>query len=101
MAGDGIGGNSGDGPSLLRGAVPNNQLKIKNQQQQKTQRNLFPTSCVNNKCGIDQRYTEGSSWKAFEVQDKVWLGHDDAKQSELRKHERWYDQDWGDQSPDQ
>ena len=81
MAGDGIGGNSGDGPSLLRGAVPNNQLKIKNQQQQKTQRNLFPTSCVNNKCGIDQRYTEGSSWKAFEVQDKVWLGHDDAKQS--------------------
>ena len=80
MAGDGIGGNSGDGPSLLRGAVPNNQLKMRTQQQQ-TNRNLFPTSCVNNKCGIDQRYTEGSSWKAFEVQDKVWLGHDDTNQS--------------------
>ena len=70
MASDGIGGNSGDGPSL-RGST-----------NQQTQRNLFPSSCTNNnKCGIDQRYTEGSSWKAFEVQDKIWLGLDDETQS--------------------
>jgi len=73
MASDGIGGNSGDGPSL-RGTS-------KQQQIQQSQRNLFPTSCIYNKCGLDQRYTEGSSWKAFEVQDKIWLGLDDETQS--------------------
>ena len=73
MASDGIGGNSGDGPSL-RGST-------KQHQQQQTQRNQFPSSCISNKCSIDQRYTEGSSWKAFEVQDKIWLGLDDEQQS--------------------
>jgi len=71
FVGDGIGGNSGDGPSL-RG-TNNNNKQMNNQRQ----RNLFPDSCINNQCGIDQRYTEGSSWKAFEVQDKVWLGFDE------------------------
>jgi len=64
-----IGGNSGDdGPppgTGLRGRQQENRL-------------LFPKSCVNNQCGLDQKYTEGSSWKAFEVRDKVWLGSDSA-----------------------
>eukprot|EP00934_Nitzschia_sp_Nitz4_P007806 Nitzschia sp. Nitz4//scaffold11_size288233//225650//226696//NITZ4_000805-RA/size288233-processed-gene-0.183-mRNA-1//1//CDS//3329534167//7796//frame0 len=27
-----------------------------------------------NQCEINQKYTEGSSWKAYEVEDIVWLG---------------------------
>lgn len=37
----------------------------------------LPNSCYNNHCEIEQSYTEGSSWRAFEVKDKVWLGTDD------------------------
>jgi len=80
FAGDGIGGSSGDGPSL-RGAQNN---KMNNRRQ----RNLLPNSCVNGQCTIDQRYTEGSSWKAFEVKDKVWLGSDDETLS-LEQHEKF------------
>ena len=40
-----------------------------------------PNSCYNNKCEIEQSYTEGSSWRAFEVKDKVWLGIEDKKSS--------------------
>ncbi|KAL7532073.1 hypothetical protein ACHAXR_004412, partial [Thalassiosira sp. AJA248-18] len=79
--GDGIGGNSGDGPSL-RGTK--NELKT-NQQRR---RNLFPNSCVNNQCELDQRYTEGSSWKAFEVRDKVWLGLDEKKLA-VEEHDKY------------
>lgn len=32
--------------------------------------------CVKNLCRINQKYTEGSSWRAFEVRDRVWLGLD-------------------------
>lgn len=46
----------------------------------------FPNTCYNDKCMIEQTYTEGSSWRAFEVKDKVWLGTDDLESS-LREHE--------------
>jgi hypothetical protein len=77
FAGDDIGGNSGDGgpPPRLRS---NKQNPTKMQQQR---RYLFPNSCVNDRCEVDQRYTEGSSWRAFEVEDKVWLGLNDTAQS--------------------
>lgn len=81
FAGDGVGGNSGDGSSL-RGSHNNNNNK------QMHERNLFPNSCANNRCVIDQRYTEGSSWTAFEVQDKVWLGLDDRTQS-VEEHDKY------------
>ena len=74
LAGDRVGGNSGDGPSL-RGAAYNQHITKRNQ------RNLLPNSCENNQCMINQRYTEGSSWIAFEVLDAVWLGLDDIQQS--------------------
>ena len=82
FAGDGVGGNSGDGdiPSnsnSLRGMMPNSALT-----KQQKKRALHPNSCINNQCHIDQRYTEGSSWKAFEVKDKVWLGMDEQSRSE-------------------
>jgi hypothetical protein len=28
----------------------------------------------NNKCFFRQSYSEGSSWNAFKVKDKVWMG---------------------------
>eukprot|EP01041_Mallomonas_annulata_P005595 gene5595-11281_t len=28
----------------------------------------------NNQCQFSQSYTEGSSWKAFKVRDKIWMG---------------------------
>eukprot|EP01036_Dinobryon_divergens_P029752 gene29752-38893_t len=32
-------------------------------------------TCINNQpCVISQSYTEGSSWKAFQVNDKLWVG---------------------------
>ncbi|KAL9182716.1 hypothetical protein ACHAXT_003995 [Thalassiosira profunda] len=73
--GDRIGGNSGDGPSL-RGAASVTQRK----------RSLYSGSCVNNRCDLDQKYTEGSSWKAFEVKDNVWLGLD-ALEASARDYE--------------
>lgn len=30
--------------------------------------------CNNNPCVISQSYSEGSSWKAIQVEDKVWVG---------------------------
>ncbi|KAL7463979.1 hypothetical protein ACHAXS_004329 [Conticribra weissflogii] len=47
---------------------------------------IIPETCVNNQCEISQRYTEGSSWKAFEVRDKVWLGSNSLEDS-LLEHE--------------
>mmetsp|Transcript_28481 Transcript_28481/g.58696 ORF Transcript_28481/g.58696 Transcript_28481/m.58696 type:complete len:692 (+) Transcript_28481:60-2135(+) len=47
---------------------------------------VVPETCVNNQCEISQRYTEGSSWKAFEVRDKVWLGSNSQEDS-LLEHE--------------
>jgi hypothetical protein len=38
-------------------------------------------TCKKEQCEIDQRYTEGSSWNAFEVKDNVWLGFADAAES--------------------
>ena len=77
FAGEGIGGNSGDGPSPgLRGAAK----KVTKQQ-----RNLFPDSCIQNQCRIEQHYTEGSTWNAFEVTDNVWLGSADESASK-REH---------------
>ena len=46
----------------------------------------IPTSCYNDRCEIEQFYTEGSSWRAFEVKDKVWLGTNDEKSS-VEEHE--------------
>jgi hypothetical protein len=46
----------------------------------------LPYSCFNNKCQIEQSYTEGSSWRAFEVKDMVWLGTDDTNTS-VKEHE--------------
>ena len=43
-------------------------------------------SCYNDRCEIEQAYTEGSSWRAFEVKDKVWLGSNDEKTS-VQEHE--------------
>ncbi|KAL3823788.1 hypothetical protein ACHAXA_011575, partial [Cyclostephanos tholiformis] len=62
---DGIGGKSENGLYSLR--------RKKNTQAERSlrQRASFPKSC---QCGIDQKYTEGSSYKAFEVKDRVWLG---------------------------
>lgn len=72
-----IGGNSGDGPSPgLRGAGK----KVTH-----PQRNLFPNSCIQSQCAIEQHYTEGSSWNAFEVTDNVWLGSTDESISK-REH---------------
>ncbi|KAJ1438815.1 aspartic peptidase domain-containing protein [Ochromonadaceae sp. CCMP2298] len=31
-------------------------------------------SCDNKTCSMTQGYTEGSSWKAYTVQDKLWVG---------------------------
>lgn len=70
FAGDEIGGNSGDGPPLrLRRSNKHGTVEM-----QERQRRLFPNSCINDRCEVNQRYTEGSSWRAFEVEDKVWLG---------------------------
>ena len=88
--GGGVGGNSGDGDSIGMqtwkqgghhdestvgdGAIGNlrgsNAENIENQ----WRHDLFPYSCNNNRCDVEQKYTEGSSWTAFEVRDKVWLG---------------------------
>jgi transcription elongation factor Elf1 len=38
-------------------------------------------TCYNDRCEIEQSYTEGSSWRAFEVVDKVWLGTEDENAS--------------------
>lgn len=74
--GDGIGGNSGDGdvnvnliPNSLRGASAT------------TKRRTSQESCKKKQCKINQRYTEGSSWNAFEVKDNVWLGFEDHAES--------------------
>lgn len=74
--GDGVGGNSGDGnvnvdlmPKSVRGAAG----PIKRLAKRKT--------CKKKQCDIDQRYTEGSSWNAFEVKDNVWLGFADEAES--------------------
>lgn len=77
FAGDEIGGNSGDGgpPARLR-SNNLNPTKMHNKR-----RHLLPNSCVNDRCEVDQRYTEGSSWRAFEVEDKVWLGLNETAQS--------------------
>lgn len=76
--GDGIGGNSGDGdvnvnlmPSGLRGTGGHKT---------ETKR----TICNKMQCEINQKYTEGSSWSAFEVKDHVWLGFEDTKKSNLQ-----------------
>jgi hypothetical protein len=82
FAGDGVGGNSGDGPSL-RGSYSNIEFK-----KRQAQRSLFPESCVNGQCEINQKYTEGSTWKAFEVKDKVWLGLDD-KAPSIEEHDKY------------
>ena len=73
FAGDEIGGNSGDGgpPPRLRS---NKQVSIQ-------RRNIFPNSCAHDRCEVDQRYTEGSSWRAFEVEDNVWLGFNETTKS--------------------
>lgn len=42
----------------------------------------FPgTSCDAGKCSLTQKYTEGSSWTAFELEDIIWLGTHDADES--------------------
>ena len=64
---DGIVGNIGLGRNSLRGG------KKKLEERSLRRRASFPKSC---QCDIDQKYTEGSSWKAFEVKDRVWLGLD-------------------------
>lgn len=46
----------------------------------------FPNTCYNDKCEIEQTYTEGSSWRAFEVKDEVSLGSED-EESSVREHE--------------
>lgn len=46
----------------------------------------FPNSCYNNRCEIESSYTEGSSWRAFEVKDKVWPGIKDQNPS-AQEHE--------------
>mmetsp|Transcript_23948 Transcript_23948/g.36230 ORF Transcript_23948/g.36230 Transcript_23948/m.36230 type:complete len:493 (+) Transcript_23948:51-1529(+) len=35
----------------------------------------------NKKCIISQKYTEGSSWTAYELEDLVWMGASDHKES--------------------
>jgi len=77
--GNGVGGNSGDGdvnvdlmPVGLRGANTNRRWRAS------------PTPCIQNHCEISQRYTEGSSWTAFEVKDNVWLGSNDATESNIQ-----------------
>lgn len=70
FSGDGVGGNSGDRRYRLRGT--------KNNVADKRRHDASPNSCITNQCKIDQKYTEGSSWKAFEVKDRVWLGSDEA-----------------------
>ena len=102
--GDGIGGNSGDGDSsgggggtLLRGGgmTKTNTTTNENDNDKHDglvdtigkekdaawRRNLIPESCVDKQCELVQKYTEGSSWKAFEVKDKVWLGLDGEEDS--------------------
>merc|ERR1719232_550020 len=71
-ASDGLGGNSEGRPSLRGSGAA--------QQQFNQPRNIFPKSCINNRCDVEQGYTEGSSWKAFEVQDKVWLSSNEHSQ---------------------
>jgi hypothetical protein len=82
FSGDGIGGKSGNGRNSLRGT--NSQVADKRQRR----RALIPNSCINNQCGIDQKYTEGSSWRAFEVKDMVWLGLDETVPS-LKEHDEF------------
>lgn len=38
-------------------------------------------STVSDRCVISQKYTEGSSWNAYEVEDLVWLGSDQQEAS--------------------
>ena len=38
-------------------------------------------SLFSDACSIGQRYTEGSSWKALELEDFVWLGTNDVTES--------------------
>ncbi len=77
FAGDEIGGNSGDGAPVPRlRANKHDPTKI-----QQRRRHILPNSCVNDRCEVNQRYTEGSSWRAFEVEDKVWLGFDETAHS--------------------
>ncbi|KAL7548930.1 hypothetical protein ACHAWF_012187 [Thalassiosira exigua] len=90
-AGDGIGGNSGDGPSLRGYDTSDGWSNVKGYDANGrgfSIRRSVPKSCVNGQCGLDQKYTEGSSWKAFEVQDRIWLGLDDREASEAdhKKH---------------
>lgn len=75
FSGNGIGGNS------LRGAT-GNEADIQ------LHRKLLPQSCnSNNQCEVNQKYTEGSSWTAFEVKDKVWLGLD-GESASVEQHDK-------------
>jgi hypothetical protein len=38
---------------------------------------------LNNKCQHKQRYTEGSSWTAYEAQDLVFVGTEDVHESQM------------------
>jgi len=38
-------------------------------------------SLFGDQCEITQKYTEGSSWSAHEIEDMVWLGNDDVMES--------------------
>lgn len=39
------------------------------------------------KCYFKQSYTEGSSWSAFKVRDKVWVGGNFSVQIRFTRHE--------------
>lgn len=42
----------------------------------------FPgASCDAGKCSLTQKYTEGSTWTAFELEDIIWLGTHDTDES--------------------
>jgi hypothetical protein len=80
--GDQIGGNSGDGDvnvDLMPDSVKGAGLRGTRKKRSK--------SCAKNQCAINQKYTEGSSWNAFEVNDKVWLGFEDPAESNLHHAE--------------
>jgi hypothetical protein len=80
--GDQIGGNSGDGDvnvDLMPDSVEGAGLRGTRKKRSK--------SCAKNQCAINQKYTEGSSWNAFEVNDKVWLGFEDPAESNIHHAE--------------
>ena len=76
--GDGVGGNSGDGDVNVN-LIPNG---LRGTDGHKTE--MKRKSCSKSHCEIHQRYTEGSSWNAFEVKDNVWLGFEDVNKSNLQ-----------------